>query len=313
MILNKPKYWDKKVGVISIILLPFTLVFLIVIFIKKKLIKPKKYNIPIICVGNIYIGGTGKTPTSILLANELQKLDHKPVILRKYYKTHSDEYDLIKKNFKDLIVANNRVEGIKRSLSTNFDSVILDDGFQDYSIKKDLSIICFNQNQLIGNGMILPSGPLRESLNSLKKANIILINGKKNNKFEEKVLRVNRNLEIFYSSYKPINLNEFRNKKLLAIAGIGNPENFFQLIEENNLRLEKRIIFPDHHKFSENEIQKIINESKEKNYQIIMTEKDFFKVKNFNLDKIKYLKISLEIDNKEKLINKIKTLYVKNF
>ena len=111
---------------------------------------------------------------------------------------------------------------------SSFDTVILDDGFQDVRIKKDMNIICFNQNQLIGNGLTLPSGPLREKLSSLKNADVIIINGKKDKKFEEKLVKINEKLEIFYSCYKPINLDQFRNAKLMALAGIGNPENFFE-------------------------------------------------------------------------------------
>ena len=175
MKLSKPKFWDKKNSLISLILIPFTLIILLVIFFKKKLTKSIKFNIPIICVGNIYIGGTGKTPTSIYLANELTKLSKNPVILRKYYKNHIDEHHLIRKNFKNLILDHNRVNGIAKAIGDNYDSVILDDGLQDYKIKKNLSIVCFNNNQLIGNGLVLPSGPLRENLSSLKNANIILI------------------------------------------------------------------------------------------------------------------------------------------
>ena len=114
---------------------------------------------------------------------------------------------------------------LKNHKISGYDSVILDDGFQDYSIKKDLNILCFNKNQLIGNGLLLPSGPLREGLNSLERADIIIINGEKDSEFE-KILKINKNLEIYYSIYNPVNLNEFKNKELLAIAGIGNPENF---------------------------------------------------------------------------------------
>ena len=74
MMLIKPKFWDKKIGIISIILYPLSLIYLIIIYIKKKITKVHKFNIPIICVGNIYVGGTGKTPLSILLANEIQKI-----------------------------------------------------------------------------------------------------------------------------------------------------------------------------------------------------------------------------------------------
>ena len=308
MILNKPKYWDKKIGIISILLFPITIIVLITNFFKKKLTIAKKFNIPIICIGNIYVGGTGKTPTSIFLGNELKKLGRNPAILRKFYDAHADEYNLIKKYFNNLILNKSRLEGIKSEMH-NFDSIILDDGFQDYTIKKNLNIICFNQNQMIGNGMVLPSGPLRESIYSLKRANIILINGERNIKFEDKIFKINKNLEFFYSTYKPINLGEFKNKKLLAIAGIGNPENFFNLIENNDLRIDEKIIFPDHYKISKTEMQKILKKAEVKNYQIIMTEKDFFKIEKYKLKNIKYLKILLEINEHEKFLKRINDLY----
>ena len=122
------------------------------------------------------------------------------------------------------------------------------------------------------------------------------------------MLKINKNIEIFRSKYKPINIDEFQNKKLLAIAGIGNPYNFFQLLEENNLKIEKKIIFPDHYTFSKKEIKNIINTAKKNNYKIIMTEKDYYKVKDFRLDNLNFLKVSLEIENLDKLISKIKNI-----
>ena len=309
MRLNKPKFWDTKNNFISILLFPLSLIVLLFIYVKKKITKVIKFNIPIICVGNIYIGGTGKTPTSIFLAKELLRLGKNPVILRKFYRSHKDEHNLIKKKFTNLILSKNRIDGIRKAEREKYDSVILDDGFQDYKIQKDLSILCFNQNQLVGNGLVLPSGPLRESLSSICSAQIILINGKKNEAFEKKILNINKNLRIFYSSYKPENIDQFKNKKLLAIAGIGNPDNFFQLIEENGLNINKKLVFPDHYEFNKIEIQNIKNEVRDNNYQIIMTEKDYFKIKEFDIDNLEYLKISLEINDKEKFIKTIHNLY----
>ncbi len=309
MKLNKPKFWDTKISFISILLFPISLLILIFIFLKKKFTKTIRFNIPIICVGNIYLGGTGKTPTSIFLGNELLELGKKPVILRKFYNDHEDEYNLIKKYFKNLIIKRNRVDGIKEAEKKKFDSVILDDGFQDYKIKKDINILCFNQNQLIGNGLIVPSGPLRENISSLKNANIILINGKENKDFEKKIFNINNNLKIFYSYYKPINIERFRNKKLFAIAGIGNPENFFQLIEKNNLYIEKKLVFPDHYQFTKTEIENIINKAKNINCQIIMTEKDYFKIKDYDVNDIDYLKVTLEVIQKEKFIKTVARIY----
>ena len=309
MILKKPKFWDEKKSLASILLAPITIIILIVVFIKKKIVKTRKFNIPIICIGNIYIGGTGKTPTSISIGNLLQKLGFNPVILRKYYKDHSDEHNLIINNFNNLILAKNRLDGIKKSEDRKYDSVILDDGFQDYSIHKDLNILCFNSNQLIGNGKVIPSGPLRERLDSLKRADIVIINGLKNNKFEAKILKINKNLEIFYSNYKPVNLHEFKNKRLLALAGIGNPENFFQLLTDNNLEIYKKIIFPDHYEFSKKEIENIFDEAKTNNYNIIVSEKDYFKLKDYKSEKLDYLKVSLVIKELEDFIKEIELIY----
>ena len=309
MKLIKPKFWEKKVNLISIVLLPFSLFYILIIRIKKKFTKIKKFNIPIICVGNIYIGGTGKTPTSIILCKEILKLGKKPALLRKYYDSHSDEHELIKSKFNDLILCKNRVEELKKLDRSSSDLVIMDDGLQEYKIKKDLNIVCFHSNQLIGNGFTLPAGPLRENLSALKQAHIVIINGHTVKNFEEKILNINSKLEIYYSHYEPINIEKFRNKKLFAIAGIGNPENFFQTLENNNLKVEEKLVLPDHHIFSRVEIENLVKKALERNYKIIMTEKDYFKIKNFKLDNLDYLQVRLQINFKEKLISRIMKLY----
>ena len=312
MLLNKPSFWDKKKSFASYVLFPLSLFVLLVNFLKKNFTIIKKFNVPIICVGNIYLGGTGKTPASILIARELNQLKRNPVILKKFYKTHKDEHELIKSNFKNLILCSKRVKGIQEAERCNYDSVILDDGFQDHKIKKDFNIICFNQEQLVGNGMILPAGPLRESLKALKHADVILINGEKNSVFEDKILKINENIKFCYSNYKPINIDGLRNKRLFALAGIGNPENFFKLLDKYNLKIDKKMSFPDHYRFSKENICNIIEEAKKNKCEIIMTEKDFFKIKDFKLQNINYLKVSLEIERKDNLIKILNKLYDKN-
>ena len=172
--------------------------------------------------------------------------------------------------------------------------------------------MCFNQQQLIGNGLVLPSGPLRESLKSLRKAHIILINGQKDINFEKKVLAINNKLEILYTEYKPLNINEFKNKKLMAFAGIGNPNNFFHLLEKNNLNVQKKLIYPDHYNFTQNEILKLLEKAKKNECQIITTEKDFYKVKDFKHDNIRFLKIAFELNDKKKLLKILSKLYYEN-
>ena len=103
MKINKPNFWNTKYSFLSILLSPLTLLVILFIFLKRTFTKSMRFNIPIICVGNIYIGGTGKTPTSINIAKELTVLGKKPVILRKFYKEHKDEHDLIKNDLEDTV------------------------------------------------------------------------------------------------------------------------------------------------------------------------------------------------------------------
>ena len=173
MRLSKPSFWDTENSLLAIILFPFSLIFNFLVYLKKKLTKEINFEIPIICVGNIYLGGTGKTPSSIFIARELVKKNKNPVIIRKYYKDHRDEHDLIRKNYDNLILSKNRIQGINEAIIKGFDTIVLDDGFQDYKINKNLNIICFNQNQKIGNGFTLPAGPLRERLTALKNSKIV--------------------------------------------------------------------------------------------------------------------------------------------
>ena len=313
MKINKPKFWDQKKGFLSTLLIPLSLIVCLVLYLKTKFVRSKSFNIPIICVGNIYIGGTGKTPTAIFLAKELSKLSKTSVIVRKFYRNHYDEHAFIEKYYDYLILNKNRIEAINEAISKGFEFAILDDGFQDLQIKKKINIICFNENQLIGNGLIYPSGPLRDRLKSLVNAQVILINGQKNFNFEKKLLKINKNLQFFYSEYLPQNLEEFKNKNLLALAGIGNPSNFFELLEKNNLKVKRKLNFPDHYQFKKKEMLDIIDEAKKENLQIIMTEKDYLRIKQFNLKGIGYLKIDLNIHNSSNLIEKILKTYDKNF
>ena len=211
--------------------------------------------------------------------------------------------------YNKLILNLNRSKGIFEAIEKGYDAVILDDGFQDYKIKKNLSIICFNSNQLIGNGYLFPSGPLRESLGSLRNADILIINGDRSLDFEQKILKIQKDLKIYYSNYKPLNIQEFKNKKLLVISGIGNPENFFKILKDNQMNIQKKMVYPDHYEFTKNEMLKITEYAKKNDFQIIMTEKDYYKIKDFSLENIKYLKVKLEIEKEEEFIKNVMKAY----
>ena len=274
----KPKFWDnKKTFILPMVLAPIALLNILISFIRKLFIKRYNFSIPVICVGNIYLGGTGKTPLCIEIFSILKNLKLNPAFIRKQYDLFQDELDM-QKSVGPVYVNKKRISAIKEATKNNINIGILDDGFQDFSIKKNLSIICFNEKQWIGNGLTIPSGPLRENLSALKKADCIVINGKKNQNIENKILNKNEKIKIFYSKYEPQNIHEFKNNEIIAFADIGNPENFFDLLVENKLNIIEKIKFPDHHKYSEKELENLLNKTKNNNSILLTTEKDYYRI-----------------------------------
>ena len=185
---------------------------------------------------------------------------------------------------------------------------ILDDGFQDSSIKSNISIVCFNEKQWIGNGFVIPSGPLRENLNSLSRSDYVFINGKQNSEIEKMIHKFNAEIKIFYTQYKIINLENIKKKKVLAFAGIGNPNNFFDLLKDNNIEVVEKVQFPDHYNFTKKDIIKLNNKAKYFNAYLVTTEKDYLRLDDENKKNIICLKIELQIKNKDELVNCLKKI-----
>ena len=301
---KRPKFWEEK-GLLPLFLFPFSMVYNFILKIRQLFSTEKSYSIPIICVGNIYLGGTGKTPVSIQICQKLKERKFNPVLIKKYYNKHFDEHELIKNNDINLILEKNRDRCINQAINEGYNLVVMDDGFQDLSIKKDLNIVCFNSKQLIGNGFLLPAGPLRQSMKQIKYTNIVIINGQRNEEFENKIYEQNNDAKIFYSKYNLKDIKNLNDLNLLAIVGIGEPINFFNLLRENNLNVAHEMSFPDHYNFKREDIEEITKIAVEKNYQIVTTEKDFFRLKKFNIENLISLKVSLVIENEEKLLNLI--------
>ncbi len=320
MFSKKPRFWDYKyISFLAIALSPFSYFVNIFNYIKLKTSIKKNFSIPIICVGNIYLGGTGKTPLASEIFKITQFLGKNPAFVKKYYDYLEDEITMLKKIGKTYL-SKNREEAISSLISFKHDVAILDDGFQDFSIKKDFSIVCFNSRQLIGNGFLIPSGPLRESFKSIKRADCIFINGDRNIQFENKINKINKSAKIFYSKYKIKNLDKFKNKKVLAFAGIGNPSNFFELLKENNIYVLSTYSFPDHHNYSQRDFDNILGDmflfsmpelsKKEKGkrpVEIITTEKDYSRMNDKQKLNCDYIEVDLEIENKNEFINLIKS------
>ena len=298
MQIKKPFFWNEK-NIISFALYPFTLITFLINLIKSFSSK-KKYSIKTICVGNIYIGGTGKTPLCIEI-NKILKNRFKTVFIKKNYSNQLDEQNILKSNGK-LISYKNREIGLEVAKKNKFDLAIFDDGLQDKSINYDISIACFNSSSGIGNGYLLPAGPLRENISILKNYDAIFLNGeKKSKKFSFIFSKINPKLKIFEANYIPINIKKLNiNRNFLFFCGIGNPEEFKRTLKKYKFKIKKEFTFPDHFNFSNEQINKIKEIAKNKKLEIITTEKDYLRLNERNKKGIKFLKITLKIKNAKK-------------
>ena len=314
MKLKKPKFWDhKKPSLYSYILLPFTIILNLITKIKSK---PKLSNskIKTICIGNFYIGGTGKTSLAIKIKQILDKNNIKACFIKKFYSNQIDEQKLLIKNG-PLFSSLKRITALDEAISKGFDVAIFDDGLQDSSIKYNIEIVCFNNLNWIGNGMTLPSGPLREDINNLKFYDNVFLNGNEENLVDiiNKIKKINPDININHGRYVPLNIDEFdKNQKYLAFSGIGNHKTFIDMLQNNKLKIINDLEYPDHYQYSKKDIDEIINNAKKYNAKIITTEKDYLRLNNFDINKISYIKSSLKILDENNLIKKLIELNEKN-
>ncbi|RXK00974.1 tetraacyldisaccharide 4'-kinase [Arcobacter sp. CECT 8986] len=294
--------------ILSFFLLPFTLIYLIVILLKRGFSRPISFNIPVISIGNLIVGGSGKTPLTIALA---KKYENVCVVLRGYgrqskglyiisksgkiledIKTSGDEAMLLAKSLPNatIIVSENRVEAIKKAEELGCKIVFLDDGFSKYNINK-FDILIRPKDEPT-NIFCLPSGGYREPKMFYSFAQIQLQEGKGFKRF------------VSYS------LNEKRVNvlphKLLLLTAISKPKRLLDYLPKN---VEMKA-FEDHHTFTKEDIDKIKKDYVD--YAIITTQKDYVKLKQFNLENIYLMDLELQIDN-EKVDFKPLDDYIKSF
>ena len=329
-------------------LFPFYLIYGLIVSIRNllfdwQILKSKTYNIPIICVGNISVGGTGKTPHVEYLINILSEKEitilsrgygrvskeKKIVKIDSNYVDVGDEPLQIKQKFPqtNVIVSNNRRKGMEEILKKypSTDIVLMDDGFQHRWIDVGLNIILNNYSRPIYSDYLMPIGRLRESKSSIKRANIIIttkcpdINEKEKNYISNK-LNLSQKQKIFFSSVKYGKCREvFSNKifdningyNILLVSSIANAEDL-KIFLKSNQNLVTHLSFPDHHIYSNSDIEDILIKfnsfNSDKNI-ILTTEKDKVKLinfkDNFKGNKIYFIPIEINIQDYEKFNNEI--------
>ena len=256
------------------------------------------------CVGNIYLGGTGKTPLTIKIYEILKGLNFKIATVKKNYSDQKDEQLLLKQKT-SLIISKKRKDAVYQGINQNFDILVFDDGLQDISVDFNLKFVCFKSKNWIGNGHLIPAGPLREKVSSLKRFDAVFLNGSLGNfeKIENQIKSINLDIKIFKTFYKILNIKKYNlDKKYLIFSGIGEPSDFKDILLENKFKIAREVVFPDHYKYSLKDLEEIQNIAKNESLKIITTEKDFMKIPEKFKKDIDYLIIDLVIRDEKKLI-----------
>lgn len=295
--INTPEFWYKK-DLISkfktLLLLPFSIIWILLSLIKKNFAKRYKSHLKVICIGNLSIGGTGKTPFSIQTYKILEILGYKPVFLTRGYRGLTKGPILVNKshNHKDVgdealllskvgttIVSSNRCIGAKyiENLKKNYDIIIMDDGLQNYQLEQDIKLLLIDKKLLFGNGYCIPAGPLRQTITQgLKKIDAIIFTG--DGDIKDINLNFINNIQNFDTKLEIKNTFKTKKNNFLAFCALGNPIKFFNTLKKNNFKIVLTKSFPDHYEYKNKDINTLREEADNRNLKLITTEKDYVKI-----------------------------------
>lgn len=313
--MKTPEYWQSN-SLTSKLLTPLGSLYGLATKLRLKLKKPQKAEVPVICIGNITAGGTGKTPVSISVAKMLATEMYHPIFVTRGYggklqnvlvnnKKHTaqdvGDEPLLLAEQAPVVVNADRYAGAQLALKEGADVIVMDDGFQNPGLYKDLSFLVFDGHFGIGNGKIIPAGPLRETFeNGIKRADALIILGKDKHNLAER-----SKLPVFYGHTETAQ-TALNQENVVAFAGIGHPQKFYHTLKQQGFNVLETFDFPDHHYYTKDEIEKILQKAKELNAEVYTTSKDFVKIPALYHKSINVLEIAVVWDKPEALLKFIK-------
>jgi len=288
----KTPNWFLKRNIISCALYPLSLLYLVGSRFVFNLRKKHEYvsKRPVVCFGNILAGGVGKTP----IVRNIAKWFDAPVVMRGYKKSKEtccigDEAKMLSMDGILVHVGDRKSNLILLNKQKSKTPIIMDDGFQNSSIKKDISVLVFDENIGFGNGFLLPAGPLREKKSAIRRADAIIVI---KNKTVSPDFALPTNIPVFYARNQVI--CPYDNKtSIFAFAGIGYPKKFFNSITANVVETRA---FPDHYQYTDKDIKNLIEVAKNKKAKLLTTEKDWVRLPDWAKKEIKYSKLNTEIE-----------------
>ncbi|MHC2465390.1 tetraacyldisaccharide 4'-kinase [Bradyrhizobium embrapense] len=255
-------------------------------------------GIPVICVGNYHVGGAGKTPTVLALAKLLRELDERPVVLSRGYggalagpvkvdrdsHTAADVGDepLMMAATLPVVVSRDRAAGLALARAQNASVILMDDGFQNPSVLKDTCLIVIDGTRGIGNGRVIPAGPLRAPLSpQLERTDALIVVGEGSAAQKIAADLASRGKPILSAHLRPdeASLNALRGQRVLAFAGIGDPTRFFNSLRASGIDVVRNTAFPDHHAFTRDEIAQLVADARGDALTLVTTEKDLARLR----------------------------------
>ena len=315
--MKAPQFWYEPNTWKAKFLYPLGYFYNLLTLLRGKLAKPQSYSCLTICIGNLNVGGTGKTPMTIALAQHFLKKGLQVHVVSRGYKGKfqgtflvdpqkhkSDEVGdepLLMSEFTSVWVSNKRKNGIAAAENAGAQIVLLDDGFQDPSFHKDFSLIVVDGEKGFGNKKCMPAGPLRENIvQGFKRADALVIVGQRIYKFDT----FPTHLKIIHSTLKPIETGmNWKEGKYLAFAGIADPSKFFKTLRSLGANLIDCVALSDHQKLDGQVLKRLERKANSAHAQLVTTEKDAVRLSNTFRKKVLSLPVRIEFDDKNELEN----------
>lgn len=292
--MKAPKFWDRQDSFLSKALRPFGRIYAWTVVRRFKKVKPYQAPVPVICVGNVSVGGTGKTPVSLALCKLLKEKEHLFYFLNHGYKTRLKHVlvDLTAHTAFDVgdeamllafcaptVVDNNRARGAQLAVKMGAPGIIMDDGFQNPSLIKTLSFVVVDGKKGFGNEQVLPAGPLREpALKALERADAVIIAGEDTWGVRFYLQRHQKDLPVLTGRFVPnaAQAAALKGRKVFAFAGIGNPQKFYDLLRSAGALVMATCDFPDHYFYTRFDIEQL--KEKASKLTLVTTAKDAVKI-----------------------------------
>ena len=312
--MRAPKFWDRRdrwsrLAVAA--LAPVGWIYSANVAWKARSATPYRSDVPVVCVGNLTVGGTGKTPIAIAIAQALSARGRRPFFLSRGYggKLHGPilvgpehsaadvgDEPLLLAAAAPVVVSRNRGEGARLAMEHGADVVVMDDGHQNFTLAKDLSLVVVDAEQQFGNGSILPAGPLREFVDQgLARADAVVIVG------DEGPALAGYSGPILRAHLTHVDAPELAGRRVVGFAGIGRPEKFFRSLRTFGADIVATKRFADHHIYTSSEIARLKAKARAANALLVTTEKDYVRMTEIEREGIATLPVRAAVDNAKAL------------